>query len=351
MGSTTQSPSCDMFVANERRKTPTSKLPGNGSLDLSGRRGHEYHAEANLLSGALRRPIVQEIPEQAALCLRDWRGGHLHQRVQHYDLEGLITFKRGYTRVSGYRGLKTGNPFVTLSTAVIEDLNVFDVVTADRVVVQISTEHPEPTKDGKDLGHVPRVHFLGTRFDNLRISGVEISTTLNPEICPSRPAADVPYLFNQGFLDKVKSQVTKVKAFQDVPQELKDRSEEFLQDYTAEAKEIECLEELVKNQPNGEPMNDEPKNHKLVCSLFNTISIPASLPGVTAVENVIYARDFGILTLGSLEVGRTFEGYDENKKPMMSNYFTLRMLDMRLGCVGDGKVVAASGSGNGKGKP
>lgn len=313
------------------------------------RRGHEYHAEAHLLSGRLERPIVQEIPKQASVSLRDWRGGHIYQRAHGFDLEGLVSFKSGYTRVSGYRSLKKSHAFVTVSTAVMEGLNVLDVLTCDRVVVQVSTEH-EPNEETGDRGHVPRVHFLGTQFVNLKISGYEVKATVNLEACGNRPAGDVPYLYDRGFLASAEAQASKIREFSDIAGELKERADELKEGYEKEQAEIACLEKSLGSQ------DGDFQDHSVVCSLVSDVSLP--IPGVTAVGNVLFIRDFGILSLGNVEVGRQQEtdekGYvlrDERGNPYMGNYFTVRMLDMHLGCVGDGKVVAASGKGNGTGKP
>ena len=79
------------------------------------------------------------------------------QSVEETSLEGLISFKAGHTRASGTKIEKKdlwGNDhsgWVTLSTSVIEGLNVFEVITADRVVAQVSTEH------AMEKGHVPKV--------------------------------------------------------------------------------------------------------------------------------------------------------------------------------------------------
>ena len=329
----------------DKRTLPSFRTPNN--IDVRGRVGHEYHAEANLLSGTLRRPIVQEIPEQAALSLRDWRGGHLYQRAQGYDLEGLISFKSGYTRVSGYRGLKKGNPYVTLATSVVEGLNIFDVLTADRVVAQISTEHPEG--NGADLGHVPRVHFVGTQFVNLRISGRRVEANFDSGIFAERPKGDVPYLHDAGFLKSVGDQIDEVldpAKVATIPEGLKERSDEFLKEYVEESEEIARLKKTPK------PKDGRDCENPLVCTLVNTISFPdGNIPGVIAARNVLYVRDLGIVSLGKVEVGRKIEDSDADGNPSFSNYFTLRMFDMRLGCVGDGKIVALSGTGNGKVKP
>jgi len=314
-----------------------------GTTDYRERRGHQYHADAFLLSGVLERPILQTIPAQAQLSLRDWRGGHLYQRLQGYDLEGLISFKSGYTRVSGYRSQKKQQAFVTIATSVIEGLNVFDVFTADRVVAQVATSHPEPQNG--DLGHVPNVTFLGTQFANLKVSGYDVNLTVNPEICGNRPANDVPYLFDKDFLNEVRREADKISAFSDVPNELTTQSEAFRREYEEDLGEIKRLRDL-----NGK---DDGQPHKLNCSVVEEIILPKAIPGVTVVRNVMYVRDFGIVTLGNISVERRDDrdANDPNAAPGMSNYFEIKMVDFRLGCVGEGRIAAAGGTGNGKGKP
>jgi len=56
--------------------------------------------------------------------------------------KGWSASRVGHTRVSGYRSQKKNHAFVTIATSVIEGLNVFDVLTADRVVAQVATSHP-----------------------------------------------------------------------------------------------------------------------------------------------------------------------------------------------------------------
>src|ERR1035437_9466457 len=119
---------------------------------------HRYHAEATVLAGKLHRPISFEIEPQAYAKLPE-NGGYLSQRTPAYHLEGVISFKSAYTQVAGSPDIKPGHGVGTLSPSVVEGLNVLDVVTADRVVGQVATEHPLD-------GFVPHVTFLGTHFEN-----------------------------------------------------------------------------------------------------------------------------------------------------------------------------------------
>ena len=78
------------------------------------RPSHDYHAEAHVLSGHLQRPIEQVIERHAPVKLSDRRGGHLTRIAEDVNIEGLIYFAKGKTRVSGSRSLKN-NGWITLS--------------------------------------------------------------------------------------------------------------------------------------------------------------------------------------------------------------------------------------------
>lgn len=144
-------------------------------MALNDKRTHTYHAEAAALHGRIERPLDQAVPPQSYLKLKD-QGGYLSLDSDSYRLEGLVSFSRAYGQVSGTEEVrKAGHGWVTLATSVIEDLNILEVITADRVVAQVSTEHPEE-------GYVPRITFLGSRFENLRIAGQLVEVPVDPYV-------------------------------------------------------------------------------------------------------------------------------------------------------------------------
>lgn len=287
---------------------------------------HEYHAEAHVLSGHLQRPIEQKIERHAAVKLNDRRGGHLVRATQDVSIEGLIAFSKGQTRVSGSRSLKT-NGWVTLSTSVIEGLNVFEVITAERVVSQVSTEHPY------ENGHVPHVTFLGTQFNNLRVSGLPVSLTLNFGICGKRPDDDTSYLQNADFLNNIKEQTKEIANANGLPKELKRKYDERLAQ----------VNELITARSAGKQSSHEAK---VICSLVQSIGkIP--IPGVQSFGHVLVIPDFGVVELGEIEVGEKM--YDDSKKP--SNHFELTVIKMKLGCVGEANVHTGTAGANGRTQP
>ncbi len=306
---------------------------------------HVYHAEAHVLSGKLKHPIDQPIEHQARVVLEKTRdAGHITESVRETSLEGLISFKAGHAHASGSKIEKKdlwGNDhsgWVTLSTSVLEGLNVFEVITADRVVAQVSTEHAMKN------GRVPKVTFLGTRFENLQVGGYPVKVELDLAICGDKPKEDKPYLQDRGFLDRVQRQLDGIASAKGLPDDLEKK-------YDAKIAYIDDLKKRgrSKGEQNGYP--------KLECSLVKSIG-PIPIPGVKTFGNIIFIPDFGTVSLAEVEVGiAPYDGSSDKteggppQKPSNSNYFTLHMLNMHLGCIGGGTVTAGSVSANGHNGP
>jgi hypothetical protein len=332
-----------------RGENHMSANPKSPEMPASGpERYHVYHAEAHVLSGNLKHPVDQPIEHHAHVVLKNRRSDHITQTVAETSLEGLISFKAGHTRVSGSQ-LKNkkdlwGNDhsgWVTLSTSVLEGMNVFEVITADRVVAQVSTEHGDGR--GRYPDHVPKVTFLGTRFENLQVAGYPVEVELDLGICGDKPENDKPYLQDRGFLDRVQRQLTGIAGVKGLPESLEEQ-------YEAKIEYIDDLKKRTKGERSG--------YSKLQCSLVKSIG-PIPIPGVKTFGNIIFIPDFGTVSLAEIEVGvePSHDGYSDKtqggapEETGQSNYFTLHMLNMHLGCIGGGSVVAGSVSSNGRTKP
>jgi hypothetical protein len=271
---------------------------------------HRYHAEATALVGHLQLPLVQEIKPQAYAMLPE-HGGYLAQQATEYRLESVISFRSAYTQVAGNPGKKQGHGPSTLSTAVLEGLNVLDVVTADRVAAQVSIEHPL-------VGHVPHVTFLGTHFENLRIAGHPVKLDLDLDIVGPKPENDLPYSKASGFMDRVARQHGNVRAHPSLLAELLGR-------YTG----------VPANPGNAEAID---------CSLVNAAE--GSFPG-RCFGHVIDVPDFGTIVLGALRVEHA--DYDENVPRKTT--IRLTMIELKMGCIAHGNVSAASTVNNGTDMP
>ncbi len=281
---------------------------------MSGTNGrtHTYHAEASVLTGRLRLPLEQEIKPQAHSKLHP-SGGYLSQHAFDYKLEAVISFRCAHTHVAGNLDVKPGHGWATLSTTSIEGLNILDVLTADRVVGQIITEHPL-------VGYVPRISFLGTRFENLRIAGRPVDLELDPDILGPKPADDAPYSLDPGVISRVSAQYNRIGASGNLPANL-------ASGYTQKAANL------------GKP-------EKLECSLVNQAA--GAFPGA-CFGHVIHIPDFGTITLG--KVCLKHEEFKEGSGVPMKTTVHLTMIDLELGCAIAGHGGVGSGSTNGGSLP
>lgn len=279
------------------------------------KRTHTFHAEASVLDAQLQRPLQQDVKPQAFVKLPG-KGGYLSERSEKYRLEGVISFRSAYTQVAGNLSAKSGHGWVTLATSVIEGLNVLDVVTADRVVAQISTEHPLE-------GHVPSVTFLGTRFENLKIAGHEIRPTLNLEICGKTPDGDKPYLLDPAFMAQVSKQNATLAAASNLPETVRSNYRGKLPDSAQLQKEWEAF---IAGGP-------KPKA-AVECSLVGALG---ETKPWNSVGHMIEVPEFGRIFLAELKVD--------------CDTFGLTMIRLDMGCIGHGGTQASTAVVNGSTKP
>jgi hypothetical protein len=131
---------------------------------------YHYNAHGHGFSAHIRRPFDHLIDVQAASSLPTI-GGHGSSRVDDFKFKQLISFKSAYSYVSGSQDPATGH-YTTLVTATVEGLNIQDVVTADRLVARLTTEHPEDHPE-------PHMVLLGSKFENLQIAGCRVEVELD----------------------------------------------------------------------------------------------------------------------------------------------------------------------------
>ena len=130
-----------------------------------------YHASAYGLAGEIERPVRQTIPAQAASVLAG-HGGRGNSSVEKFDFPPFLYCEAAYTEVGGSYD-EDHNKHTTYATAVVEGLNVADVLTADRVVCRLVIYSPEIGKPGEHS-----YSFTGSHFDNLRVGGQKIDVDL-----------------------------------------------------------------------------------------------------------------------------------------------------------------------------
>lgn len=275
-------------------------------------RYHTYFAEAAALEGHLRLPFEQQVSSPTFVKLNP-EGGYLSQHTERFRLGGAVSFKSAYTQVAGNRDEKKDHGWNTLSTAVLEGLNVMDVVTADRIVAQISTDHAP-------IGYVPTVTFLGTRFENLRIAGHPVKLDFDASVLGPKPANDAPYTTDPGFMERVRQQYERIRGHQNLPDDIAER-----------------YNQLPSSAGNRESIE---------CSLVNQAE--GSYPG-RSFGHVIDVPNFGKIYLATLRVDQSDPNPESGipKKTLIS----LNMIEIDMGCIGAGNLVGGSGKTNGQSDP
>jgi hypothetical protein len=277
-----------------------------------------YHAEAAVFSADIKQPLQEVVRPRAQvkLCERGEGSYHQFKYAEPFRLDGIISYESGYTQIAGHKSAKPNHGYSTLTMGVIEGLNVLEMITADRIVARISTDHPVN-------GQVPSVNFLGTRFENLRIAGHRVEVEPFLEILGDRPDKDRSYFDEEPVLGRLRDQYGNIsKRGKSLP---------------AWAQEMF-------------PQDKEPwrKSDTLQCSLVN--SVAGVNGGTQTFGHVLDVPDVGKIFLGELTITRT-------PSPTDPDYYTynihLDMIRMKLGCPVEGEGVVlpldTNGSGGGQG--
>lgn len=281
-------------------------------------RVHTYHAEARALSATINQPLQAEVRPQAYVKIPDG-GGYLSERAEDFRLESVISFESAYTQVAGNPSDKPNGGWVTLATSVVEGLNVLDVVTADRVVAQLSADHPEK-------GYVPKVTFLGTRFEGLKIAGVPITPVIDLDFCARYPGDNTLYLEDGAFRAKVEEHRNTLGNDADVRKP-----------YSGTMPDPGKLDAEWKRYIKEEQKKEFRPNAFVTTSLVNSIKVDGGkLPG-TSYGNVLVVPKFGKIFLAELRVE--------------CDVFELTMIRLDMGCFASGSAQSNTAIVNGGTRP
>lgn len=145
-------------------------------MDASQERVFHYHAASNALGGVLTHPYKTVITSEANSSLAN-AGGYNSSKTVPYHLDHILHCDAAYTHVTGG---EEDDSWATLTSSVVEGVNLMEVVTADKIVAQISSKHPKK-------GNHPIVSFVGSQFVNLRINGQPIEVVLDTHPLPGKP--------------------------------------------------------------------------------------------------------------------------------------------------------------------
>jgi hypothetical protein len=279
--------------------------------DHETRRVHYYNADASVLGGRIERPFEQLIPIQAPSSLSPV-GGYGVARAESFRLQGIMSFESGYTQVAG-SSTATG-PYSTMVTAVVEGLNVLNIFTADRVVSQISLDHPRE-------GYIPRVSLVGTQYENVRIAGRPVEIVLDLDFCSQGDGEEFPRqpcVRDPRFLARVQEQRQRMMDGRGSPERTADQT----------------VPKWVGERYEWGNSKAERGKDGVLCSVVKEIR--GQFPG-RVFGNAFEIPEFGKGFLGELLVD--------------CSSFQLIMVRLELGCATKGTVALAASHGNGSTDP
>jgi hypothetical protein len=265
------------------------------------KKNYHFHAHANSLGGFIDKPVPKHMPPQASSSLPGV-GGHITTRTEAHNFEEIISCRCAYTRVSGRVAEEHGGSGSVLVTSVVEGLNILEVVTADRIVAQVSIHTV--------AGQPHQISFAGSRFEGLLIGAHDPGVEFNRRLLGYGPKPEDPRivvtspLFNETGREQAAKLVGSIKGKDQEP--------------------FQWLTDQYRWMASGP---DKGQERPVLCSLVDGLKneIPARSFG-----HVVEIPDFGRLYLGEF----LFYG----------GVIDLSMIRAELGCNTSGGVSAASAS-------
>ncbi len=127
-----------------------------------------YHALATGLSGHITLPFDELIQVQAPSAI-PFTGGYSASRAESFQFKEILSFRSVRSIVIG---VETDDSWNTLTTAIMEGLNVLNMFTADVIVARIASKYPKAKGDLV-------VTTVGSHFDNLRIAGCPVEVQID----------------------------------------------------------------------------------------------------------------------------------------------------------------------------
>ena len=278
-------------------------------MNASQKKAFYYHADANALGGVLEHPVARTISTPSSISLAP-AGGFGSARIGNFDVEGLVSCGAAQVSVSGIEHAEGGG-WRTLATATIEGLNILEVVTADRIVAQVSVMHPADDSPSETSSPRLEVHQPA-------VNGESVTPIMDRRVLVGRPTD------GQGADASVKGRGNGVP-FSDL---LWVAEEQFV------AWKESGVEKPGPRFAMAGPEADLVRKGSALCSLVRGVEVEAP---ARAYCHVINIPDFGNIFLGEMLVSRFS--------------VQLTMLRVEMGSLGGGPVTVGTVGSNGSTSP
>jgi hypothetical protein len=164
-------------------------------MTLRAVRTHYFHANATAIGGYIERPFKKDIPVQSPTALSP-SGGSDEASTSNFQFEKIMSAKMTRTRVEGHYA---GAYPTTRAAAIVEDLNVLDVIRVDELLAYISSTHPGEDPD------VPKIDLSRTAINGLRVGDTMLRVHLDLDrltIDKGKDFPKKPHLFDKNVWDR-----------------------------------------------------------------------------------------------------------------------------------------------------
>jgi hypothetical protein len=127
-----------------------------------------FRAQAHAFSGEIHHPFWYPIKAKASTSLPTI-GGLATAKHEGFHCHGLVSFRKAHSTVSGR---KVGEEvYMTHATTTIEHLNIENVLTAERIVCQLTSQYDSAHPEGLIVAN-------GSKFENLQIQKERVDVFL-----------------------------------------------------------------------------------------------------------------------------------------------------------------------------
>lgn len=261
-----------------------------------------FRGSAFAIGGYMTRPYSEIIETQASSVL-PMVGGGCEANVEDYNYRDLVSFSSAHSKVLGNVDVTPDGRRIynTLATVTVENLNIADLITADRVVARLVSE--------KEAGQ-PELPMLpvGSYISNLQIAGFSV------DLPPLLPIFEAPTSKEMS-----RALTGKGMSFRDFEEKL----------------ELFQLSEK-KETSSGHHFDD----HRVLTSVYGRPKRlpPGCLQGHTTGDRKLYPWGIHIGGFGSVYFGEMFISRDSRR---------LSMIRLDLGSPEEGEILIVSTTGNG----
>jgi hypothetical protein len=267
-----------------------------------------YHADGAAVGGFLTLPVERSVSSRASASLAQ-AGGEDSKSTQTVAGHGVFTVGKATVRVHGRHEPENGL-WRSVVTTTVEKLNIQEIITADRIVAQLSVLH---WCDGRP----DRISISGTQYLNLRMGNVLVEPTLTTET----------FQISRDVVEPNEPDFESLPTFDSLYRVAEDQ-------FSLAREKTGWPDWLKRRLASKDPATTLKERGNVLCTIVQQVPVKSPL---VSYGHVVRVPDFGNVFLGELLVS-----------PKQTH---LTMLRTELGSLAAGNLSFASARSNGSPMP